>query len=187
MAQTQIDLYCGNGPAAWERLQETWPAVRRSFFLRVQTVRIFLTHLRARSALLAARQTNQPQHFLRHVERDARRIERERMPWAVPMAQLLRAGIAAARDRAAPCASLLLAAERGFADADMGLFAASVQRRRGERIGGDDGRRLIADADARMSAQGIRNPARMTALHFPVGPEANDLHHVYRGPPGRSY
>src|SRR5262249_18804510 len=56
MGQVQIDLYRGAGTAAWERVTGQWPALAESLFLRVQVVRIFMLHLRARSALAAATQ-----------------------------------------------------------------------------------------------------------------------------------
>jgi hypothetical protein len=42
-----------------------------------------------------------------------------------------------------------------------------ARRRRGEWIGGDEGRSVIGAADAWMAAQGIRSPARMTAMLAP--------------------
>ena len=41
------------------------------------------------------------------------------------------------------------------------LYAAASRRRLGEIIGGDDGRAHVQEADAWMTAQQIRNPARM--------------------------
>jgi hypothetical protein len=46
---------------------------------------------------------------------------------------------------------------------------AAVRRRRGEMIGGDGGRDLVAAADAWMTAQAIRNPARMAGTLVPRG------------------
>ena len=54
MASTYIDLYEGRGTDAWERMQRQWPLAVGSQLLRVQVLRTFLTHLRARSALAAA-------------------------------------------------------------------------------------------------------------------------------------
>jgi hypothetical protein len=64
----------------------------------------------------------------------------------------------------------LSAAETMLHQADMRLFAAAARRRRGELIGGSEGRALIADADAVMGAQAILCPDRMTAILSPERP-----------------
>lgn len=62
---------------------------------------------------------------------------------------------------------LLAAAERAFDGADMALHAASARWRRGELLGGDQGRALVQQAEAWMAGQRIRNPARMAAMLAP--------------------
>jgi eukaryotic-like serine/threonine-protein kinase len=168
MGETQIDLYRGDGRAAWDRLQQEWPGMRRSFFLRVQTVRVFMWHLRARSALASIVHGVDAARFLRHAARDARRIDREKMPWTDPMARLLRAGIASLRGDVAGALAHLESAQRGFETTEMGLYAAAAKRRRGELLGGESGETLIAEADAWLNRQGVHNPGRMVALHLPA-------------------
>ncbi len=181
MAQVQIDLYRGDGPAAWKRITGQWPALAGSLFLRVQVVRIFMLHLRARAALAAA--TSPPsgaarpesskgvEALLRAAEKDARRIERERMAWAEPLARLVRAGVAAARRDRQAAIGLLAAAVTGLEAADMGLFASAARRRHGQLLAqllaGEEGPILIGQADAWMTAQKIAHPARMAAMHAP--------------------
>jgi len=45
------------------------------------------------------------------------------------------------------------------------MFAA--RRRLGSLLGGDEGARSIAAAESWMSAQGVKDPARMTAMIAP--------------------
>ena len=167
MGHLQIDLYSGDGAAAWQRISAEWPALKRSLFLRVQTVRIFMLDLRARSALAAAAHAAERKPLLRWAERDARRLERERMPWADALARLIRAGVAAAQLDRSTALALVNAATAGFEAAHMGLFAAAARRRQGELLGGAEGRPLIDQADAWMMRQLIDNPRRMAALHAP--------------------
>jgi tetratricopeptide (TPR) repeat protein len=173
MAQTQIDLYTGDGQAAWDRLQQRWPEMKASYFLRVQTVRIFMHHLRARSALAAAEASSAARHkLLRAAERDAHRIRRERNTWSQPMADILEAGIAVLRGQTPRAQSLLAAATAGFDATHMSLFAAAARRRQGELLGGDAGSKLIQESDRWMAQQHIRNPLAMTRQHAPGFPVA---------------
>lgn len=64
----------------------------------------------------------------------------------------------------------LRAAEAGFAAADMGLHAAVARRRHGELVGGDEGRRLVAEANLWMAGEGVRNPRRMSDALAPFTP-----------------
>jgi hypothetical protein len=127
---------------------------------------------RARSALSAAADVPAADRaaFIRGAERDARRIERERTPWGDALALLVRAGVAVARGRVDAATTLLTTAEQSLQALDMALHAASARRHRGHLIGGEEGRRLILDADTWMTAQRIRNPARMAALLSPGSP-----------------
>ena len=57
----------------------------------------------------------------------------------------------------------MIAAVDAFDDISMGVYAAAARRQLGKLVGGDEGRDLIARADAWMIEQGISNPARMAA------------------------
>jgi len=127
--------------------------------------------LRARCALASAANINlsarEQVTFLRSAERDARSIEGVGIPWAHPLARLVRAGIAANRlDRRRAC-DLLSSAEADLARHDLALYAAAARRRRGELVGGEEGAALVADADAWMAGQDIKNPARMADMLAP--------------------
>jgi hypothetical protein len=53
----------------------------------------------------------------------------------------------------------------------MRLYAAAARRRLGRLIGGDAGKALLVEADTWMASQGIKNPARMTAMLAPGFPD----------------
>jgi hypothetical protein len=169
----RIDLYEGRG--AWERLTERWPGLERSLLLHVQLVRGVTRHLYATSALAAARETQRggAEHgrLLRHAERAARRLEREKMPWTSALALLVRAGIAAERRLGPLALSHLDAALVALEGAGMALLAAAARRQRGLLLGGDEGKALVIAADAWMTGQGARNPARIGAMLIPPFPE----------------
>src|SRR2546423_6331158 len=146
VALTNCDLYVGDGRAAWERLTASWKALARSLFLRVQVVRIEAMCMRARAALAAAAQTNDPS-LLREATTAAAKLEKEGAHWATALAHLLRAGVAAiGKDDRAMHTHLDASAEL-FTQEDMQLYAAVARRRRDPTT-----------ADLWMATQRIRNP-----------------------------
>jgi hypothetical protein len=159
-----VHLYAGEGQAAWRLVTDGWPALTRTFVLRIQLVSILARSLRARAALAAARDAGSPHALLQAAESDAAAIAAQKMAWAEPLARLLAAGVAARRGDVERCQAELGGAAAAFERADMSLHAAAARRRRGEIVGGAEGRGLVEGADAWMAGQGIRAPARMTAM-----------------------
>jgi hypothetical protein len=167
LTHAQIDLYQGDGPAGWRRMTERWRALERSMVLRVQSVRIQSAFARARCALAAAAAGVEREALLRDASKTARRIEREKMMWGDPLAKLIMAGAAAMRGQAEVTDELLCAAVAGFEAADMSLLAMVARRQRGRLMGGDSGRKMVANADAWMGDRSIRSPERMADLYAP--------------------
>jgi tetratricopeptide (TPR) repeat protein len=171
IAEVEIFLYSGRGREAWELITGRWRAISRSLLLRVQYILIESLHHRAQCALAVAADDGlkvvERTRLLKSAERDARRIERENMPWGDPLAQLIRAGIAAIEGNVEKAVAELSSAELGFEAAGMSLYSAASRRRRGELIGGDQGRAIIAMADAWVTSQQIKSPRRMMAMLAP--------------------
>jgi hypothetical protein len=165
LANGQIDLYEGNGRAGLERTDRQWTALAGSLLLRVQNIRVEAQHLRARCALAEAKSTGDTR-LLAIASKAARKIERERMSWAIAIAQLVDASVAAARgDSGANDA--LAAAEKSLRAADMNLYAAATSYRRGQRIGGEAGSELAAAARDELVTLGARNPERIADMVAP--------------------
>jgi hypothetical protein len=167
--QVEIDLYLGRGVEAWERLSRYWPALSKSLLLRIQHLRIYSRHLRGRAALAAADAlgTRAADRFLRWTMQDATRLEREQVPWAIALAHLLRAGVAAISQDASAATTELQLALAGLQEADMKLYEAATGWRLGQALGGAEGQKLLDQAEAWMKEQSISNPARMSALFVP--------------------
>ena len=124
-------------------------------------------HLRARTIVAAVAAGEIPERTLAVAEREARRIEHEAMPWSNPLAEMIRASIAALRGDTQTAVGLLASAETGFEAADECLHAAVARARRGELLGGEEGEKLRAEADAWMAKERIANPARICRLIAP--------------------
>ncbi|MBV8234093.1 MAG: protein kinase [Acidimicrobiia bacterium] len=167
-AAVQIELYCGDGRAAWDLLTRHWPALVRSQLLRIQIIRVCMWSLRARAALAAAATADDPTLLLRSAARDARRLAREGVPWSVAHARFIQGLLAAARGAHDEAAVWLDEAAARLEAADMRLCAAAARARRGGLPGRVADRALVADAHAWMADQGIRNPTRMAAMYAPA-------------------
>jgi hypothetical protein len=163
-ARVEMALYSGAGESAWQLVARQWASLRRSLLDRVQFLLIESRHLRARAALAAAAGSRR---LLKIAERDCRRIEREQMPWGNALALLLRAGISVGRGRIEDALSLAASAEKKLTSADMRVHAAAAGRRRGELVGGEEGRELMAQADAFLVSQGIARPQTIAAMLAP--------------------
>jgi hypothetical protein len=173
-AEVHIDLYRGDGPAAWGRIRRHWSSYRRSQLLRVQMLRIEMLELRGRSALAAATpaiarppKSRRKAWLLFSAARDAARLDRLREPWASAHARLLRAGIDWANGDHPRAQTGLKAAAEAFADQGMHLHAAAARYRLGEVLGGIQGSALVAAGALWMREQSIRDPARLVAVYAP--------------------
>jgi serine/threonine protein kinase/tetratricopeptide (TPR) repeat protein len=168
-ARAEVRLYQGDD-SAWELLTGHWRELEDSLLLHVRVIRVFMWHLRSRAALLTAARAKDPRPFWRAAERDARRLERERLPWAEAHARLIRGGVAAARGDRSTAEIEFAAAAARYEGIDMHLYAVAARSRRGQILGGSEGRALTEDADSWMIRQEIRNPARMVSLATPGFP-----------------
>lgn len=157
------DVYRGDAESAWTRIETDWAPLRGSMLPRVQLIAIEAWHLRARAALALAASRGGDRALLARANADIRRIERERVPWGLAVAQLLRA--AATHIEGRPAAASMLQAEVALSACGMRLHAAAARRVRG-RIEGDE--KLVRESGEFMAAQQIRDPDRMTGVFVPV-------------------
>jgi tetratricopeptide (TPR) repeat protein len=167
LAQGYIDLYRGDGAAAWDHLAAKKPRYKQSLLSHVQHVRIDILQLRGRSAIAAAADGVDARAMLASARRIARQLTGERADWATALAVFIRACAAACESRSGEAVELLRWALQRFEAVDMNLFAAACRRRLGQLTGGSESRKKIEQADAWMARQGIKNPERMTAMMAP--------------------
>jgi serine/threonine protein kinase len=169
MAHGHIDLYLGDGRSALARLDESWKALEGSLLLRVQQLRVQILGLRGRAALAAAlADPSAAPQLLKIAERDARKIEKEKMEWGSAFSLLLRAGVAHLRGQKDEALGHLRAAATAAERCKMGLHLAAARWREAQLLGPGAASRALKDAaDAYMTAQNIRNPPRMVAMQAP--------------------
>jgi eukaryotic-like serine/threonine-protein kinase len=148
-AEVQVDLYAGDAAAAWRRIEERWPELRRSLLLRIEGIRVEAHWVRARAALRLYEEQGDPA-LLRAAERDADVIARAAFTWGAPAADLVRAAVARARGELTTAGSLAARGAAGLDTVGVSLYAASARK----------------DVEW-MKARGVRDPAALMRLYAP--------------------
>jgi hypothetical protein len=166
---TDLDLYVGDGAAAYERVKGLRVGLRKDFYLFVQYVRVLTAFAQGRAAIasldhLPARARRAR---LAEVRREQRRLERERTPWIAGLPAILEAGWSIARGDRAGAATALRKAIEGTEAAEMSVFAAAARHQLGLLVGGEEGAALVSEAEDAMEARGVRAPARFAAVLVP--------------------
>ena len=128
--------------------------------------------MRARSALaLAAASPPMRAGLLDAAARDADRIGRQKLGLTQPVSRLLEAGVASLDGRTDRALQALGEAIDGFETLEMALHAAAARWRRGQLLGGNDGRSLRTAAESYMRSEAIKKPDRMVAMLAPGFPD----------------
>jgi len=167
LSRGRIDLYRG-GEDAWARLAPEWTRMESSLLNRIQSIRIEGQFLRGRCALAdAAHHADLRNKRLGEASDAARKLEREKAPWARALALLVRAGISAARGDRDRAIERLSEAERSCDKADMAALATAARWRRGQLLGGDVGNTMLANAREWLQGQRVADPDAMVAMWAP--------------------
>jgi len=167
-SRAHIQLYSGKSREALAHLTDTLRHARRGFLLRPIIARIDGFSLRARAALAVLDEgPKDSAALLRSAVRDTNTVISQKQPWAIAFGYLLQAGIAFHRRRVDQSVALLEQAAESCRATHMELFVRVANFRRGQLLGGDEGRALMDDARAFMKTQEIERPDRMTQLLAP--------------------
>ena len=171
VAKMQIGLYRGDAHGALARISAAWPRVISSMTLYIQNFRVMLRHLRARAALAVAAQDRSRSlrraRLVRLARSEARKLSKDDVPFARPLGLTIEAGVSALSGALEESAELLSLAASGFRELDMLLHAAAADHERGRLVGGDAGRVLRTEAEARMIDEDVASPERLAAMFVP--------------------
>ncbi|MDB4970453.1 MAG: Serine/threonine-protein kinase PknA [Myxococcales bacterium] len=162
LAEGTTDLYAGDFIGAWERVERTWPPLKKSLLLMIQLTRIEAVNLRGRAALASGR--------VDEAARMAKKLHKERMPWSEALGSVLDGGVAMARGDATAARARLATAIAGFENTEMALWGAVARWQLGRLVGGDEGATLVRAAEDFMRAQSVRDPGRVAATLAPGFP-----------------
>ena len=138
--------------------------------LRLRGPSVIALHGRGRSALAFAASegvgAGDREAALATVEEVARRLAAIDTPMSRGFGRLAEAGLASARGDAGAAAAWARA-EEALSAAACDHLAAAAKRRRGALVGGEEGAKLVAEADAWLAGQGAKDPARLAAMLAP--------------------
>ena len=165
-----VHRYRGEGRRARRFVQEQWPGLVSSQFLRVHLMRVFSEFERALCCIAALDEGETSRELVRQAEQSLKRVRRDSPVYAVPMADFAAGCLAAAQGDPARALTAFERAASGLAAVDMGYLALCARKRCAELLGGDSGRTLsrkcsedfaelgVVDIDAclTMSAPGFR-------------------------------
>jgi hypothetical protein len=167
-ASVHIDLYGDDPTAAYDRIEERWPAIVGGPVLRVEISRIEAWYLRARAALRAASSTARGAEARGVASAAAARLEREIAPWAGPIANSVRAALAQLDGRTELAARTLRATEASFESLDMHMHALGTRLALASLVGGAEGEALRGSAESAMVLQRVVRPASFARVFVPV-------------------
>jgi tetratricopeptide (TPR) repeat protein len=166
----QVALYGDVIGGARELVAREWPGFRRSFLYRASTMRNPILFGRDKLVLaeIAARpKRNRTASQASKLAGLGRHLLGARHTFAQGWGQLVRAGAAALSSEEENALGHLRAAEDKFTEMNMAAYRAVTRRRRGQILGGDEGRELVAESDAWVEDQGVRNPAAWARMYAP--------------------
>lgn len=170
VSRCELALYRGDPALAGSLLDAELRALRKSLLPMVPMVRLEIDHLRGRIGLAQAQASTDQETrraMLGQVTRDARRLERLQPPLAGMLALLLRGGVAHLSGDRARAIELLRRAVRWLDRTETMLYGRPALRALGIATGGEEGARLIADADAAFAVAEVDDPAAMTQVFVP--------------------
>jgi hypothetical protein len=168
VSRVDCDLYGDDLEAGLARLDAVWPALERSLSLRNVGMMILCVEARARMLLAYGRAHGDDARLRARLQRDMARLRRVPSPLSAGFVALLDAGAALNEGDTSLAVGRLVVAEERCRNVDLALHVACIRRRRGQLVGGDEGARLVAEAEDALRAQAIARPDRWARTILPV-------------------
>jgi tetratricopeptide (TPR) repeat protein len=169
IAEAEIEEYCGNAEAAWQRFERDKVALEKSYLLRTPVIAVFHSAFAGRAAVGAAVRGNSRlrQARLAEARRHLAVLEREELPPGPLYANMLRASLAHADGDKPQAISAMREAFTHAETSSMFLFAMTIRHRLGTLLDDVEGEVLVAHAKEALEAEGVRAPARWSAHLVP--------------------
>jgi hypothetical protein len=168
IAETDIELYAGDGARARARFERDARALRKSLMLHSAFARGMAAYLQGRCAIASIEAAPAARGArIAEARRIARRLEKDTATWAPTYAAIIHAGADNADGNPESAATRLREAVRHAEAADLDPQAWGARYQLGRLLGGDEGRELVAQAEQSMRDEGVRSPERIAGFAVP--------------------
>jgi hypothetical protein len=138
-----VHRYRAEGKRARAFVQEEWPGLASSQFLRVHLMRVFSEFERALSLVAALDEGETASGVLREAERSVKCVLTDSPEYAAPMGHFVSGCLAAVQGDQERALGAFERAAPGLQAVDMGYLALCARQRYAELLGGDSGRELL--------------------------------------------
>lgn len=170
ISRAYLGLYRGEPEVVLAALRARWPELRRQGFTSVPLLVIELSYLRACANIMVLSRESSRLARVRlrqEIQRGLSALTRSGLPVGRALAGLLQASFHLAEQRTAAGLAGLARAVPAMDALGLTLHVATADYRRGDGMGGVEGRGLARKAADAMCTLGIRNPGRLTAALVP--------------------
>jgi hypothetical protein len=170
--RSRARMYRGEGRTALAMIDARTPQLASAGHFRVRVTKVLWLVLRVEALVMASYELagSERAAALRRAERDLRLLARVEFVGARTAADNLRACWLLARGERDAAIAALRRVPAPLEAIEWKHYAASSGHLLGRLVGGDEGRELVARAEAALRAEGVKNPARLATLHAPGPP-----------------
>ena len=161
-AHTEIAIYGDTIKSEMETLEPMFQALERSLTVRITTVKAMALGLRGRVALRLGGSDG-----IKRVSQAISKMAKVDNPRARVYGALLEAGRAGLRRDDETAVAKLREAIEAATPLELNLHRTAARYHLGKLLGGDEGKQLVANAEAHMLAETIVNPARFADWFVP--------------------
>ena len=165
-ARTEVYLYADDYRAAFDAMEKLWRTTSRSNYLYFEIMRVLCLELRGRCATTQF-QTSNGRVAERIAHRAIAKLEREKVGWARPMAQKVRAGVELQKQNNKAAEIALLAARDGFEQFKMQHYQYAAEAKLCE-IAGEMKTKRFQKVQDWFAQQGIKNQQAFKNMHYPM-------------------
>ncbi|MFM9960392.1 MAG: protein kinase domain-containing protein [Planctomycetaceae bacterium] len=167
LQRNYLGLYCGQPEVAWQVISSSWKELQRSLLLMGEHIRMACWEARARAAIACVAEGIASDRSRREARRAIHKIEREHLPRFACLPPAFRAGLAAADGDKSQADRRLREAIELASQSSMVIYLHPARWQLGRLIGGREGAELTGSAEHWMQQEGIRHPARFSAMMIP--------------------
>lgn len=172
IAATHIDLYTGEPEAALARIRQAWPEIQKAQLLRIAVFRVQMMQFLGQSLVVAAEyaqahaQPIRAREFLAEARSIARKLAKQAIARAAPLAWLLEASVDSAERQSRAAQQNLRRCIRECDEQGLRGFGAAARVRLGQMLpqAAED---WLDTGLGTLRAEGIVDPTRMVAMLAP--------------------